>query len=299
MSRMVEVEAFAAVVAEGSFVGAAAHLDLSSSYVSKLVSRLEERVGARLLHRSTRSLSLTEAGRRFHAECAEAIERVDAAERAVLAGHETPTGTLRVTLPTAIGGVWLSRGVAEFMAAWPAVSLDALYTDRTVDVIAEGFDLAVRAGPMPDSALIARRLAHARRRLVASPAYLERHGRPADVVALRGHRCLQYSNARAPSTWTLTHEGESASVTVTGPMAANSGAVLADAARCGVGIAYLPDFHTARHLADGALVDALPGWGADVPVQAVFPSNRHQTATVRVFVEAIAAALADAPWAGA
>lgn len=296
MSRLIEVEAFVAVVAEGSFVGAAERLEVSASYVSKLVSRLEARLGTRLLSRSTRSLSLTEPGRRLHADCAEALGLVEAAEDALLERRAIPAGTLRVTLPTSIGQVWLSRAVAEFMAAWPAVALDALYTDRTVDLIAEGFDVAVRAGDLPDSALVARRLATARRRVVASPAYLARRGRPETVDALRDHPCLLYTGARAPSTWTLARGDEVCAVTVSGPMAANSGVVLADAARCGVGLAFLPDFHTARYLADGALVDALPGWGTDVPVHAVYPGARLRAPKVRVFVDAIAEALAAAPW---
>ncbi len=295
MSRMVEVEAFVAVVAEGSFVGAAARLGVSGPYVSKLVSRLEDRLGARLLHRSTRSLTLTEAGRRLHADCAEAVGLVDAAERALRSARSTPSGTLRVTLPTGIGVRWLSGAVARFMVAWPAVKLDALYTDRVVDLIGEGYDLAVRAGRLPDSALIVRRLVMARRRLVAAPDYLARAGWPADVAALASHRCLLYAYSRAPSTWTLSRGEVEASATVTGPMAANSGAVLADAARSGAGIAYLPDFHTAPALADGTLVDVLPGWGDDVPVQVVFP-DRRRPPKVRVFVDAIADALAATPW---
>lgn len=297
MSRMVEVEAFVAVVAEGSFVGAAGRLGVSSSYVSKLVSRLEERLGARLLHRSTRSLALTEAGRRLHADCAEAVELVDAAERSLRSAQATPIGTLRVTLPTSIGARWLAGTVAQFMASWPAVRLDALYTDRVVDLIGEGYDLAVRAGRLPDSALVARRLVMARRRVVASPDYLARCGHPTTVAALGEHRCLLYAYSRAPSTWTLSRGDEVASVTVTGSMAANNGTVLAEAARCGAGVAYLPDFHTSRALADGSLLDVLPGWGDTLPVQAVFPGGRHHPPKVRVFVDAITRALAATPWA--
>lgn len=299
MSRMVEVEAFVAVVAAGSFVGAAERLEVSPSYVSKLVSRLEDRLGVRLLHRSTRRLALTDDGRRFHAECAEAVARVDAAEQLAQAGRATPTGTLRVSLPTAIGQICLSRTLAEFMAAWPTVDVDAFYTDRSVDLIAEGFDVTIRVGHLPDSALIVRRVARVRRRLVASAAYLERNGRPRSVADLRHHRCLRFSLNRAPSVWRLERGDEVASVTVTGPMVANSGTVLADAARCGVGIGFLPDFHTARQRADGGLVEVLPGWGDAVPVQALMPDRRHPPAKVRVFVDAVAAALAEAPWAAA
>lgn len=305
MSRMVEVEAFVAVVAESSFAGAATRLGVSGSYVSKLVSRLEDRLGARLLRRSTRRLTLTEAGQRFHADCAEAMARVDDAERVVRAQQATPSGTLRVTLPTSIGLGWLSRAVASFMAAWPAVSLDAVYSDRMVDLIGEGFDVAIRAGRLPDSALVVRRLAMARRRVVASPGYLEQHGWPKTIAELSGHRCLLYSHHRMPSVWQLYRNGESdggsggetASVTVMGPMAANNGTVLADAAACGVGVACLPDFHTTHHLEAGDLVDVFPEWGDPVPVQAVFPSARDLPPKVRVFVEAVAAELSRMPWA--
>lgn len=296
MSRMVEVEAFVAVVAEASFTGAAARLGVSGAYVSRLVSRLEQRVGTPLLRRSTRRLSLTEAGRRFHAECAEAIGLVDAAERWASSAGVEPVGTLRVTLPTGIGVMWLSRAVASFMAAWPAVAVDAVYLDRFVDVVGEGFDVAVRAGRLADSALMARRLGAARRRVVGSPGYLARQGWPGSPAALAGHRCLVYSHGRAPAVWHLERGDESVSVTVTGPLAANNGMALVDAARCGVGLAWLPDFHTAAALASGELVDALPGWGDEVPVHAVFAGGRAQPAKVRVFVDAVAAAVAGMPW---
>lgn len=296
MSRMVEVEAFVAVVAASSFAGAADRLGVTSSYVSKLVSRLEARLGTPLLRRSTRRLTLTEAGERFHAECAEAMRLVDGAAEAVSAQQTRPSGTLRVTLPTGIGMRWLSRTVAEFMAAWPAVALDAVYSDRMIDLVGEGFDVAVRAGQLPDSALVVRRLGAARRRVVASPGYLDRHGHPPSIAALAAHRCLVYSHHRSPSTWHLTHGEAHASVTVTGPMAANSGIALADAAHCGVGLAYLPDFHTCDHLARGELVDVFPGWGGAVPVQAVMPSGRHAPAKVRVFIDAVAAAVGGMPW---
>lgn len=297
MSRMVEVEAFVAVVAEASFTAAAARLGVSGPYVSKLVSRLEERLGTLLLRRSTRSLSLTEAGRRFHAECAEAMALVDGAERAASSEQVEPSGTLRVTLPTSIGVAWLSRAVANFMAAWPRVAVDAVYLDRFVDVVAEGFDVAVRAGRLADSGLVARRLGAARRRVVASPAYLAQHGWPGSVEALASHRCLVYSQGRVPSVWSLRRGDEVAGVTVAGPLVANSGTALADAARCGVGVAWLPDFHTVGYLASGELLDVLPGWGDEVPVQAVFAGGRAQPAKVRVFVDAVAAEVAGMPWA--
>lgn len=294
MSHLPEIEAFVTVVREGSFSAAGSRLGLSSSYVSKLVTRLEERLGTRMLHRTTRRLALTEAGERLYEPCAGALETLGQAQDQVSALQATLRGRLRVTLPT---GLKLSRAVSEFAAANPGLTIDALYLDRQVDLVAEGLDVGIRVGPLPDSSLIARRLATAVKGLFASPAYLARRDGPTQVEDLREHDCLVYSYTRAPTSWTLSDEdGSSRSVAVSGPLVTNTGAALCDAACCGLGIVFVPEFHTAAAVEAGQLVRVLPKWGVQMPISAVYPSTQHLPLKVRSFVEHLEQALKEAPW---
>ena len=296
MSRLVETEAFVTVVQEGSFTTGASRLGVSSSYASKLVTRLENRLGIQLLRRTTRQLTLTEAGEQFFEDSARALELVARAEEAVGSLRANPRGRLRVTLPTGIGLAWLSRSLAEFMCAYPDIVMDVVYLDRIVDLVAEGFDLAIRVGSLPDSSLMVRRLAIVRRGLVASPGYLERHGRPSSPDQLREHACLVYSYQRAPTSWVLQRANETHAVAVSGPMIANSGSALVDAAAHGLGIAFLPEFHTAACRTSGELEVVLPEWGDQVPVHLLYPSARHVPAKVRAFIDHMVESLRDPPW---
>lgn len=296
MTQLIETEAFVTVVEVGSFAAAGERLGISSSYASKLVARLEDRLGVRLLHRTTRKLTLTEAGKVYHEVCAEALGLISHAEDDVLALQAAPRGSLRVTLPTQLGLRWLSSWVADFCLANPQLILDVVYLDRTVDLIGEGFDVALRGGVLPDSGLVARRVATACRMVVASPAYLARAGAPTTPEQLAEHACLLYSNNTTPSRWTMSAGEERRTIEVAGPMRANNGDALVRAAVRGVGLAYLPEFHVAEAIARGELVRVLDGWTTHVPLHALYPSGRHLPLKVRAFVDGLAAYLADPPW---
>lgn len=297
MSQLDELRAFLAVARAGSFAAAASQLEHSPSYASKLVSRLEARLEVRLFDRTTRTVTLTSTGERFFEDCSEALERLDAAQDAVRAEHREISGRLRVTLPTGLGHEWLTCTLAHFARDNPELHLEVVYLDRVVDLVSEGFDAAIRVGTMPDSSLIVRRVATTRLSLVASPALLERHGAPADPEALLELPCLVYAQEDRPAaTWVLEREGEVRRLTLRGRMVVNSGRALVDAAACDLGIAFVPEIHSARLLATGELVRILPEWGSEVPIQVVHPSARLVPARVRAFVDYIGEHLREPGW---
>ena len=296
MSRLVETEAFVNVVLEGSFSAAGQRLNVSSSYVSKLVSRLEDRLGVRLLHRTTRRLSLTEVGQPFFEECALALGMVAEAEAAALDLQTALRGRLRATMPTALGLKCLAHPVAAFAAAHPDLTMDIVYLDRFVDLVAEGFDVAIRAGSRPDSSLISRHLSTATRMVVASPAYAAKHGLPETPAELEAHGCLLHRNRLASPFWTMRRKGEQVKVGVSGRMYSNNGAALVAGAAIGLGLVFLPDFHTSGHLKDGRLVRVLPEWGMPVPIYAAYPTAKHVPVKVVTFVDHIKQHISASDW---
>ena len=297
MSELVETETFVVVAQEGSFAAAGERLGISSSYVSKLVTRLEDRLGVRLLHRTTRKLTLTESGAIYHEVCAEGLELVARAQDDLAALQATPRGRLRVTFPTNLGLIWLAGWLADFGLENPQLHLEVVYLDRAVDLVGEGFDVAIRAGILPDSSLIGRRLTSACRVVVASPAYLAGAGTPMSPEELADHDCLLYSNNASPSKWRLGAGEDMRVVKVSGRMTANNGAGLVAAAIRGLGLAYLPDFHVGQALAAGELVRVLPAWGSSTPIHVLYPSGRHLPTKTRAFIDSLAAYLETPPWA--
>ena len=288
---------FVAVVEHESFTGAADALGVSKSHVSKQVSALEDHLGTRLLNRSTRRMSLTDVGRAYYERCAAALADLEEAELAVTQHHSTPRGVLRLSVPMSFGVQYLSPLIAEFGARWPDVRIDVELTDRVVNILDEGIDLAVRIGQLADSSLIARRIAWVHGYLVASPAYLAERGAPEHPDDLRDHDCLVYEY-QGPS-WTFTRDDESITVRVDGRVRSNNGEVLVDAARRGLGIAWMPDFLSCDALSSGDVVPLLPDWSSRrLGVWAVYPHNRHLSAKVRLFVDLLAEAFGDVPpWA--
>ncbi|HVG62300.1 MAG TPA: LysR family transcriptional regulator [Hyalangium sp.] len=298
MSRLFEAEVFVLVVDEGSFTAAARRLAITKSYASKLVTRLEDRLGVRLLQRSTRQLTLTEPGRAYYERCTEVMQTLEQAEDEATSLHAAPRGRLRVTLPTAFGMSYLTGPLAEFKARYPELTLEAVFSDRQVDLLAEGFDLAIRAGDVADTQLITHRLATAEMFVCASKAYLERRGTPREPEELARHECLLYAYHAVPGTWTLQGPRGEISVRVEGTLVANHARMLMEAASQGLGLAFLPVFHTAPYLRDGRLRRVLPGWQRTVALQALFPHARHLSAKVRVLVDFLAERFRVLPWAG-
>lgn len=297
MNRISDVEIFVAIVADGSFTAAARRLGVSKSHVSRQIQALEDRLGARLLDRTTRTVRPTDAGSEFHARAVRIVAELDEAERAVRDLQSEPRGTLRIGAPVSFGLRYVAPAVADFMTRWPDLRVEVSYSDHRVDVIGDGFDVVVRIGPLTDSSLIVRRLARTRSHIVASPAYLERRGVPHTPEALSTHDCLRYAHQVSGPTWALHGADESRTVRVDGPLGADNGDALLIAARAGLGLAYMPDFFVAADLADGRLVTVLGDWTTrDIPIAALYPHNRHLSAKVRFFVDHLAQTLAARPW---
>lgn len=287
MDRFDDMRTFVAVVEAGSFTAAAERLDIAKSAVSRRVSALEERLGAQLIRRTTRKLSLTESGSGFYGRSARILADLDEAESAVAQEHGELRGRLRVALPLSFGLHHMYAPVCEFSRVHPQVDFDLDLNDRRVDLIEEGMDVAVRIGRLPDSTLIARKLFDARTAVCAGPAYLKRHGTPQTPQDLREHACLTYSNLAEPDRWHYADEkGGRQSVVVGKGMTASSGDFLCMAAAADRGIVLLPTFITHEAIAAGRLRPVLTefSWPA-TPAYAVYPPTRHLSYRVRAFID--------------
>jgi DNA-binding transcriptional LysR family regulator len=264
MSNLPDLEAmaiFAKVVETRGITQAAHELGLSAPTVSKALARLERRLGARLLNRSSRRLALTEAGLALADRAARLLADGEAAEDALLAQSGTPRGLVRLAAPMSFGVSEVAPILPEFLAAYPEVSVDLHLSDALVDVIGDGFDLALRIGELADSSLLSRRLCAVPMRIVAAPSYLDRRGRPEHPQDLAAHACFTYAYARHRDTWRFHNAaGEEVMVRPTGPLRVNNGDAAVPAAIAGLGIAALPAFIVRQPLADGRLEAVLTDW---------------------------------------
>jgi DNA-binding transcriptional LysR family regulator len=271
-------------VQAGSFTAAARALDMPKSSVSRKVSELEDRLGVRLLQRTTRKLGLTDAGRLYFDRSSRIVAEMEEAEQAVAQTQSAPRGLLRVTAPLSFG--MLGPMMAAFLQRHPDVQVELVCTDRRVDLVDEGFDVAIRAGPLDDSTLIARSLGVLERVLIASPAYLRRRKRPRSPAELSEHDCVNFGAGHAPTVWIL-HSGERrVEVRVSPRYSVNELDLLLEAARAGVGIALIARFVAVEDLRAGRLRQLLPEWSSPkTPIHAVYPTARHLSPKVAAFVE--------------
>jgi DNA-binding transcriptional LysR family regulator len=284
------LRAFVKVVQTGSFTRAADTLQTQKAHLSRVVSQLERELGARLLARTTRSLSLTEVGREFFERAVGILASVDDARLAVQQALGEPRGTLRLTCGVEFGQLAVSHWIQRYLQQHPQVNVDAEFTGRIVDLVHEGFDLAVRLGPLTDSTLAARRLGALAYGLYAAPGYLQRRGLPADPEALRRHEQLVFAGTSQRAQWALTRGDEMRRVALQPRLRASNTFVVRDAAAQGLGVALLPRLVADPLVADGRLQPVLPDWsGPEVPVHAVFASARYLTPKVRSFVDLAAA----------
>jgi len=287
---------FAAVVESGSFSAAAAGLAISKSAISKRVAALEARLGVRLLHRTTRRVGLTEAGADFYEAAAAILAQADDATVQASRHQEEPRGHLRVNAPMSFGQSQIAPALPSFMESYPAIRIDLRLDDRIVDLFDGGFDLAVRIAAMPDSALVARRLAPNNRLVCASPDYFRRRGRPTRPEDLRDHRCLTYAYLRSHDEWRFVGRGGRHAVRVTGVLCANNGDALLEAARAGLGVTFLPTFIIGDDLRSGRLETCLDDFEVEpTAVYAVYPERRHLPPKVRVLVDFLADRFGDVP----
>jgi DNA-binding transcriptional LysR family regulator len=297
MDRFTELAAFVRTVDRGSQAAAARELGVTPAMVGRYIRALEDRLGARLLNRTTTNQSLTEAGTAFHTRAAALLEQLEAAEDVVADRQAAPRGLLRVSGPMSFGVRYLAAAVAGFGALHPGLRAELSLNDRVVDLVEEGYDLAVRIGRLADSSLVARRLAPCRVAVCAAPAYVAQHGAPERPEELREHKCLLYSYAANGGTWRFVRaDGREVRVEVDGPLTANNGDAVLAAALEGAGVLLQPTFIVGDALREGRLVRLLPGWGVpELAVYAVYPSARHLSPKVRSCVDFLAGQFGESP----
>lgn len=297
MELLAGMAVFARVVEAGGISAAARDLRLSKSAVSKQLAALEDRLGARLLQRTTRRMSLTEAGAGFLVHCRRVVAEAEAAESAVGALQAEARGVLRVNAPMTFGTMHLASAIPDFLARYPQVDVDLVLNDRLVDLLDEGFDVAVRIARLADSSLVARKLAPAQRVMVAAPSYLDRKGRPASLAELVGHDILSYSYVPTAEEWRFSGPNGEETVRVEGRLRANNGEILLAACLAGAGIAALPTFISGASLRAGTLVHVLPQYqSSGIAIHAVWPTARHLSAKVRAFVDFLAERFGPVPY---
>jgi DNA-binding transcriptional LysR family regulator len=297
MDRFQSLIAFAKVVEAGSFAAAAQRLDVSVSAVSRQVGELEAHLGARLLNRTTRRLSLTEPGRAFHERVQQLLVDLEEAEDEIAAQAVVPRGTLRLTASISFGTRYLASAIADFARRHPQLRFDVELSDQTRDLVDEGLDLAIRIGPIGSQTLIGRQIGVARMLCCAAPSYLARHGTPRAPADLASHACLTYAYAADGSIWRFRDARQRLhEVKVTGPAHANNGGMLAALAVAGVGITLEPDFSVVDEVRAGQLVQLLADYAAPpIPINAAYPSRRHLSAKVRTFVDFLVQRFAHRP----
>ncbi|GER01804.1 transcriptional regulator [Iodidimonas gelatinilytica] len=297
MDQLAALRVFLKVAEKGSFSMAARSLNLSKSAVSKLISALEDHLGARLFYRTTRQVSLTEEGRAYVQRATRILEDLADADNAVSSLNAEPRGTLRISCALDFGLRHVAPALPEFLGQYPDLKIDVDFNDRFVDLVEEGYDLALRIGSLSDSSLIARKIAVARMVVAASPAYLARYGTPLSPADLADHDCLLYRGRNNSGEWAFTGpDGQSQSVRVSGPMRANNGDALKETARHGLGIVAIPDFLLGADLEQEGLVEILRDYQqALLPVQSIYPPNRHLSTKVRRFIDYLAQRFSTRP----
>ena len=286
MDRLKSMEVFVKVVESGSFIAASEALNISRPMASKYVQRLEEELGVRLLNRTTRTVSMTEAGRSFYLRCQNIFVEIDDAVSEVSDLHVEPRGALRINGPISFGRDHLTRAVSDFQARYPDISVDLTLNDRIVDIVDEGFDLAVRVGKLRDSSMIARRLAPSRMIACAAPSYLATRGAPETPADLADHNCLIYAYSSYAGVWRFEKGISEETVSIDGDFRSNFGEAVVAAAVAGRGVILEPSFLVAARIAEGALTPILTDYQvAASDIHAVYPQSRLLPQKVRVFVD--------------
>ncbi len=287
MADLDEVMAFVAAVDAGSFAGGGRARGLTRSAIGKAITRLESRLGARLVHRTTRSLSLTDEGRGFYERCSQILADLEEAEASVGEGVITPRGLLKLTVPDAFGRRCVLPALNAFLTRWPEVEVEVSFTDRVVDIVEEGFDLALRVGGgKVEAHLISRVVARHRSVLCASPSYVDARGEPASIEDLVDHDCLVFSSQSRRQPWRFRRDGEWVEMHGRSRMRLDNAEAICAAAVAGMGIAHLPDFLVEDELAQGRLVPVLQRFETEaVPICAIYSSKRHLSPRVRAFID--------------
>jgi DNA-binding transcriptional LysR family regulator len=298
MDKFADIEAFTAVVDAGSFSAAGERLGIAKSVVSRRISQLEGRLGSRLLHRTTRRLALTDTGKNFYQRAVQILADLDDAEQSVTEETIELRGSLKLAAPLSFGLMHLSEAITDFLGEHPAIELNLDLNDRNINLVEEGFDMAVRIGELQDSTLVARRLGTVRFMTCASRTYLERHGEPAHPDELQQHIGLQYSNISYKQQWRYqTPAGKTIHAQPQIRIRANNGNALAAAASAGLGIIRSPTFILGGYVKEGSLVTILNQYqGAAVGIYAVYPPGRLMPRRVQVFSDFLSGRYGDHPY---
>lgn len=276
---------FACVVEHRSFSGAAAAIGVSKATVSKAIARLEAQLGTALFHRTSRRLTLTDSGTALAERAGRILAEAQAAEEAAIDSAKAPSGLVRIAAPITFGIRFVADAIADLLTQHPGIQIDLRLSDARVDIVADGFDIALRIADLPDSSLRARRLAPIRARVVAAPAYLAQHGTPRHPADLAHHACFLYANAIG--AWQFRKaDGEEAAVRPAGPLITDNGDAMMPALLAGLGIARLPDFIIDRELADGRLVEILADWSPmNIALHLLTPPSTLRPARVELVIE--------------
>ncbi len=286
MDKLDAMLAFTKVVALGSYAEAGRQLGLTRSAVSKGVIELEQILGARLLDRTTRKVSPTEAGLAYYERCLTILAEVEETELQVSRLHDEPRGTLKLNAPMSFGVLHIGSAIADFMTAFPDLKIELSLSDRFVDPIEDGFDVTIRIAELADSSLIARKLAPGRRVLAASPDYIRSHGLPEEPADLAEHACLNYGHTTVLQRWQLTHNGQAMSVPINSCLCSNNGDVLRQAALAGHGITKLPTFLVGEDIKEGRLKLVLDDYPpSELGIYALYAPNKFLAAKTRVLID--------------
>ncbi len=290
MDRFAALSAFVAVVEQGGFAPAARRLGVAPSSLTRQLNALEEHLGARLMNRSTRSVTLTEEGTQYYEDARRILEELEGADRTVSEVSGPPSGLLRVAMPVAFGRLHVGPVLPAFLRAYPGIQLDIRLSDTVADLAMERIDVAIRLGPMASTELIARKLAPHCRVICASPDYLGQHGAPTRPADLAQHNCLQFDYLTGSTSWNLTREGRSEKVKVSGNLKANGSELLREAAVGGGGLLLMPTWLVGEDLATGRLVRVLEDWiptpgASEGAVWAAYPANRRGSKKLVCFLD--------------
>ncbi|MBW7921040.1 MAG: LysR family transcriptional regulator [Rubellimicrobium sp.] len=295
MDRLTEMEAFATVVDQGGFTDAARKMGISKSAVSKHVSALEARLGARLLNRTTRRVSPTEIGLAYYDRARRVLNDAGEADALVTAMQSAPSGLLRISVATDFGVNHLSPVLGDFLKEYPDITVNMVLNNRYVELISEGFDMAIRIGELEDSTLRARKIADTTRKMIAAPRYIQQFGRPERIDDLNEHKLLHYSNQSSAAVWKITApSGEKRQIRTAGWLTVNDGQSLLNACVAGLGIAYLPSFLFADAMSKGLVEEVMPGLPEEVQgIYAVYPPGRFTQPKVRAFIDFLVAVFSE------
>lgn len=298
LQNLTDIAVFVQVIDSGSFTAAAERLGLTRSVISKYVSRLEDRLKVRLLNRTTRRLSLTEAGQIFYERSQQGLGEIEAAEAEVAKLQAIPRGRLRINTPMSFGILHIAPAMAEFQAQNPEVQLDMSLDDRQIDIIEQGYDVIIRIAELPDSSMVATRLAPCHHVVCASPDYIKHFGAPRTPDDLRKHNILSYRYQDSPNEWRfLSPDGRYSSVPVTGSIEMNNSLALRQVTLDGAGIMLTPTFVVGEDIAAGRLQKLLPEYHAkEISIYAVYAGRRHLTPKVRAFIDFMKRRLSDPPY---